>query len=379
MKLTLLDMVQNILSELDGDQVNSISDTTESLQVAECVRTAYINMLGRYELPEHVQPINLTASDNANQPTLMMKPRGVTRIEWIRYFDTNPLDGGSTQTSQFGAYSHGVNTDLQNNANGFQTTSSTTATIQLGSVQFQVGAGLNISIGQYCFVMPTAAPGFYMFGLVTGYIGTTLSITVTSIVGSGTFSAWTINQIGPLSLSEPGYKDIEIMPQDVFLSYINAFDPTQSNVGSYSLSIINPSTGLPNAFNIRYMNDIQPKYCAIIANKYIIFDTFDSTQDSTLQSYKTMAMAWLEPMWQSTDTFIPNLDDQQFPLLLAMAKKRAYFSLKQIDSPVEEREEANQLFSVMKWKSLSDHPSRFQELPAFGRHGNGFYDNKHFR
>src|SRR5271163_2217061 len=132
MKLTLLDMVQNILSELDGDQVNSIGDTTESLQVAECVRTAYINMLGRYELPEHVQPINLNASDNSNQPTLMTKPKGVTRIEWIRYFDTNPLDGASTQTSQFGAYSHGVNTDLQNNANGFSTTSSTTATIQLG-------------------------------------------------------------------------------------------------------------------------------------------------------------------------------------------------------------------------------------------------------
>lgn len=379
MKMTLLDMVQNILSELDGDQVNSIGDTTESLQVAECVRTAYINMLGRYELPEHIQPINLNASDDFTQPTLMTRPKGVTRIEWIRYYDTNPLDSASSQVDQFGSYSHGVNTDLLNNANGFTTTSNTTATIQLGSVQFQVAAGLTIIVGQYCFVIPTAAPNFYLYGIITGYTGTTLSLTVLTVVGSGTYNSWAINQIGPLSLAAPGYKDIEIMPQDTFLSYINSFDLTQSNVGMYTLTIVNPNTNLPSSFTLKFMNDIQPKYCCIISNKYIIFDSYDSTQDSTLQSYKTMAMAWLDPTWQSVDTFIPFLDDQQFPLLLAMAKKRAYYSLKQIDSPVEEREEANQLFAVMKWKSLSDHPSRFQELPAFGRHGNGFYDYRHFR
>jgi len=37
MKSTVLDMTQSILSGLGSDEVNSISDTTESLQVAEVI------------------------------------------------------------------------------------------------------------------------------------------------------------------------------------------------------------------------------------------------------------------------------------------------------------------------------------------------------
>jgi hypothetical protein len=34
-KMTLLEMTQNILSAMNSDEVNSITDTVESLQVAE--------------------------------------------------------------------------------------------------------------------------------------------------------------------------------------------------------------------------------------------------------------------------------------------------------------------------------------------------------
>jgi len=36
-KKTVLDMVQDILSDMESDEVNSISDTTEALQVAQII------------------------------------------------------------------------------------------------------------------------------------------------------------------------------------------------------------------------------------------------------------------------------------------------------------------------------------------------------
>ena len=111
MKLTLLELTQNILSALNSDAVNSISDTVESQQVAECIKTTYMNMLGRYELPEHVKLINLEAAADITKPTLMYRPEGITRIEWIKYFNSNPSAGGTYQ-DQYGSYSHDLNLDI---------------------------------------------------------------------------------------------------------------------------------------------------------------------------------------------------------------------------------------------------------------------------
>src|ERR1700704_6434506 len=92
MKRTLLDYTQSILSSLNSAEVNSISDTTESLQVAEILRTTYYNILGRAELPEHEKLFQLTSSADPTKPVLMFRPNeGVAKLNWIQYFNTNLL------------------------------------------------------------------------------------------------------------------------------------------------------------------------------------------------------------------------------------------------------------------------------------------------
>lgn len=85
MQQTLLEMTQNILSRLDGDEVNSHSETSESRQVASIIRNTYYNIFSRANLPEHQQHFQLTPSTDMTKPVLMTRPSNVSRIDWIKY------------------------------------------------------------------------------------------------------------------------------------------------------------------------------------------------------------------------------------------------------------------------------------------------------
>lgn len=84
-KDTLLTLVQDILSSIDGDEVNSINDTTESLQVARLVRNTYYDIVDRSNLPTDETVFNLTASGSALQPTVMYVPSNISSVIWVKY------------------------------------------------------------------------------------------------------------------------------------------------------------------------------------------------------------------------------------------------------------------------------------------------------
>ena len=77
-------MTQSILSSLDGDEVNSISDTTESLQIAGIIKNSYYDIISSLNLPEHKDLFELTPTTSAT-PVVMRKPSDVTDIEWVKY------------------------------------------------------------------------------------------------------------------------------------------------------------------------------------------------------------------------------------------------------------------------------------------------------
>lgn len=84
MKYTLLEMTQAILSSLDGDEVNSISDTVESAQIATIVKNCYYDLISSLDLPEHKELFELTATSSST-PTVMSMPSTVSDIEWVMY------------------------------------------------------------------------------------------------------------------------------------------------------------------------------------------------------------------------------------------------------------------------------------------------------
>jgi hypothetical protein len=248
---TLLDLTQSVLSSVGGDEVNSIGDTTESLQVAEILKTSYFNIISRAQLPIKKEIFQLEASTDPLKPVLMYRPDNVRKVEWIKYYD----------------------------------------------------------VSQTPFT----------------------------------------------------YKYVTILPNDQFLDQVNQYNTDETNVDIMTFTVGGKS------FNLNYKTDTLPKFCTVFNNFYFIFDAFDSSFDSTLQASKTMCLGELSPVWLMEDTFHPELDEQQVPLLLNEAKSLAYFELKQITHAKAEQEAKRQWGSLQRDKSIVNKPSYFDQLPDFSR------------
>ena len=84
-KRTLLELTQDALSAIDGDEVNSIADTIESLQVVTIIKQCYYDLIDQYSLPVNADLINLEGLADTAKPTHMRIPENVSDIEWVKY------------------------------------------------------------------------------------------------------------------------------------------------------------------------------------------------------------------------------------------------------------------------------------------------------
>ncbi len=102
--MTLLEITQDILSDMDSDEVNSISDTQESLQVAQIVRSTYYNIVDGKDFPFLYEMFQLSTSGTTARPTHMSLPDTVADLKWIKY--DNKENGGTKDLYQKIQYKH---------------------------------------------------------------------------------------------------------------------------------------------------------------------------------------------------------------------------------------------------------------------------------
>lgn len=84
-KKTLLEIVQDILSDTDGEDVNAIGETAESTQAAKVVETVYNNLVNNRTIPEHSQFFQLVALADSTRPTHFEFPVNMQEISSIKY------------------------------------------------------------------------------------------------------------------------------------------------------------------------------------------------------------------------------------------------------------------------------------------------------
>ena len=82
----------------------------------------------------------------------------------------------------------------------------------------------------------------------------------------------------------------------------------------------------------------------------LIFDSFDSSVDSTVQSNKILARAYVTPEFLFEDSFIPDLPEEAFAALVEETKSRVSLKLNEVQD-VKSEQEANR---QQRWLSRKE-------------------------
>lgn len=169
--------------------------------------------------------------------------------------------------------------------------------------------------------------------------------------------------------TDPVWDDVMFLPIESFVDQNHQLNASASDVDSMTLTY----NGFTFTFN--YFNNFGPRYWTTFDDNTIIFDGINTTVDSTLQSSKTMCFGSLATTWTEADTFTPNLQPQQFALLLNEAKSLAWAELKQTPHMKAETTARRNWQHLSKTRQQTpdgsewNHP--FTQLPNFGRKGRG--------
>ena len=225
MKRTLLDLTQSILSDIDGDEVNSIVDTFESEQVASILKESFLSMSSNRNWPLHKQAAQIASLGDVTKPTHMKVAEEVKELVLLKY---NKTREGETRLR---------------------------------------------------------------------------------------------------------YESVDYKDNDTFLRKIN-----QENSDADNIQIVTDPSGV----QLLIRNDTQPTIYTSFDDETIVFNSYNSAVDSSIQESKTQAIAYVMPSWTHTDEGIVDLPDDAFSALLNEALSRASLRLRQTSDQKAEQEVGRQ-------------------------------------
>lgn len=93
MKKTLLQIVQDILSDTDAEPANTLSDTLEAEQLATIIEHVFYDIIATRSTPEHNELIKLTAASDSAYPVHFSIPDNVNSIVNFWYDVTKASTG----------------------------------------------------------------------------------------------------------------------------------------------------------------------------------------------------------------------------------------------------------------------------------------------
>lgn len=248
MSETLLEMTQEILSDMDGDNVNSIFDTEDAEQVARIIISTYQGMMSNSNWGHTHRGLTLEPRGSTDFPTHVKVPDNVKELGIVNY-DTRK----------------------------------------------------------------------------TG-------------------------------VTRKQYTEVEFVPSDDFLRKTNNRNSDDTNtrviVDDSGIELLIKSNQAPSFYTT--FNDVD-----------IVFDSYDSTVDATIQESKIQAQGYIMPVLELVDSAVPDLPVDAYAALKSEAKSTAQLRLRQIQDPKAEQmsERQQRWLSRKSWKV-----NRKTRYPNYGRH-----------
>jgi len=225
MKRTLLDMTQEIQSDLDLDEIESIDDTMESEQIVVILKSTYYAMMSNRDWPHLRRSIQIEPYSDVTKPTHMKIQDEIKELCFLNYNKANATD------------------------------------------------------------------------------------------------------------TRKKYSEVKYLQPDEFIHKTNQNDSSQANV----TEVVDPG-----GIDLFVRNDTAPTYYTSFDDSTLIFDSYDSAVDSSLQESKVQAQAYVVPAWSSADDFIPDLPDDAFTALVEESKSKASLRLRQVADQKAEQESGRQ-------------------------------------
>jgi hypothetical protein len=255
LKYSLLDLTQRILQSIKGEEVNTISDTAESLAVVGIIKECYYTLIAEKDLPEQKTLFQLDASGDNTKPVLMTIPDDVYALEWVRY----------------------------------------------------------------------------------------------NVADTGDSSEW---------------REMEWLSLDDFLYIVGGLDSTATYVDEMTISLKGDN------LVFKYRNDVAPRFYTTIDDTRLLFDAYDNTNDTTLQSAKTQCYGVKLTAWSDTDDFELELDAQQYVMILKEAKTMAWQELKSIDNVLAAKQARQIRIQAESKKNRANYKKfkyYYDQYPNYGR------------
>lgn len=244
---TLLEITQLILSDMSGDQVDSITDTEEAEQVARIVISTFDAIVSRTEWPKHKKLLTLVPYTDSSKPNYMKLPSNVKAL--VSVFYDKHLFGDTRKLYQ-----------------------------------------------------------------------------------------------------EVKYKN----PED-FLRYLNNRNTDNANV-----EVVTDESGI----ELFIFNDKPPTYFTSFDDVTLIFDSYDTDVETTLQASKFQVTAYILPTLDFSNTAVPDLPLDAESLLVEESVSRCQFKLAEVQDLKSEQEANRQKRAISRkaWRTNSD-----RRYPDYGR------------
>lgn len=161
--------------------------------------------------------------------------------------------------------------------------------------------------------------------------------------------------------TDMNYQLLDALPIAQFMDRMHSLRESEDNIGTFSHIVDGNST------DFLYMDDRAPNYYTSLDDYTIIFDSYDSDVDTTLQGSKTQCYGKRVIPWTVSDTFTPDLNDEQFALLVNEAKAMAWAELRQVSHQKAELNARRGWSHLGKSKTAVPLQSDFDKLRNFGR------------
>lgn len=90
---TVLEIIKDVLSDMDSDDITSYLDTVESTQIAKILEATYYNIIDGKDWPNLYNTFTLTQT-SATTPTHLTIPTTILDIKYVKY---NVIESGGTK------------------------------------------------------------------------------------------------------------------------------------------------------------------------------------------------------------------------------------------------------------------------------------------